>query len=125
MEKKPILVVDDEKNIRLTMSQSLESLEIPIQTAVNGEEALQKAARGTVRAGVSGSEDAGNGRDGGAAPDQGQLAGNPGDHHHGPRNHRVRRGGHEARRGGLYPEALQSRRNPGTGDPGAGAGDTG
>ena len=42
MEKKPILVVDDEKNIRLTMSQSLESLEIPIQTAVNGEEALRK-----------------------------------------------------------------------------------
>ena len=42
MEKKPILVVDDEKNIRLTMSQSLESLEIPIQTAVNGEEALGK-----------------------------------------------------------------------------------
>jgi DNA-binding response OmpR family regulator len=40
--KKSILIVDDEKNIRLTMSQSLESLEIPIQTAVNGEEALQK-----------------------------------------------------------------------------------
>jgi DNA-binding response OmpR family regulator len=42
MEKKPILVVDDEKNIRLTMSQSLEPLEIPVQTAVNGEDALQK-----------------------------------------------------------------------------------
>jgi two-component system, OmpR family, alkaline phosphatase synthesis response regulator PhoP len=42
MEKKPILVVDDEKNIRMTMSQSLEPLEIPIQTAVNGEEALLK-----------------------------------------------------------------------------------
>jgi FixJ family two-component response regulator len=42
MEKKPILIVDDEKNIRLTMSQSLESLEVPVQTAVNGEEALQK-----------------------------------------------------------------------------------
>ena len=42
MEKKPILVVDDEKNIRLTMSQSLEPLEIPVQTAVNGEEALRK-----------------------------------------------------------------------------------
>ncbi len=42
MEKKPILVVDDEKNIRLTMSHSLESLEIPIKTAVNGEEALEK-----------------------------------------------------------------------------------
>lgn len=41
MEKKLILVVDDEKNIRLTMSQSLEPLEIPIRTALNGEEALQ------------------------------------------------------------------------------------
>jgi DNA-binding response OmpR family regulator len=41
MEKKPILVVDDEKNIRLTLSQSLESLEMTVQTAVNGEEALQ------------------------------------------------------------------------------------
>ncbi|MBI4776067.1 MAG: response regulator [Deltaproteobacteria bacterium] len=45
MENKPILVVDDEKNIRLTMSQSLEPLEIPVQTAVNGEEALQKLQR--------------------------------------------------------------------------------
>jgi len=42
MEKKPILVVDDEKNIRLTMSQSLETLGIPVQTAVDGEEALRK-----------------------------------------------------------------------------------
>lgn len=42
MQKKPILVVDDEKNIRLTMTQSLEPLEIPVRTAVNGEEALQE-----------------------------------------------------------------------------------
>lgn len=41
MEKKPILIVDDEKNIRLTMVHSLEVLKIPVQTAVNGEEALQ------------------------------------------------------------------------------------
>ncbi|MFH1091949.1 MAG: response regulator [Pseudomonadota bacterium] len=46
MEKKPILVVDDEKNIRLTLSQSLEPLGMPVQTAVNGEEALQKLAAG-------------------------------------------------------------------------------
>jgi DNA-binding response OmpR family regulator len=46
MEKKPILVVDDEKNIRLTMSQSLEPLKIPVRTAVNGEEALQKLREG-------------------------------------------------------------------------------
>lgn len=42
MSIKAILVVDDEKNIRLTISQSLESLGAPIQTAVNGEEAIQK-----------------------------------------------------------------------------------
>ncbi|MCM2287074.1 MAG: response regulator [Desulfobacula sp.] len=41
MEKKNILIVDDEKNIRLTMSHSLETLGIPIRAAVNGEEALQ------------------------------------------------------------------------------------
>ncbi|GLI36212.1 sigma-54-dependent transcriptional regulator [Desulforhabdus amnigena] len=42
MEKRPILIVDDEKNIRLTMSQSLEPLGMPVETAVNGEDALQK-----------------------------------------------------------------------------------
>jgi DNA-binding response OmpR family regulator len=42
MENKPILVVDDEKNIRLTMSQALEPLGISVQTALNGEEAIQK-----------------------------------------------------------------------------------
>lgn len=42
MEKRPILVVDDEKNIRLTMSNSMEPLGIPVQTAVNGEEALRR-----------------------------------------------------------------------------------
>ena len=39
---KPVLIVDDEKNIRLTLSQSLESLELETDTAVNGEEALAK-----------------------------------------------------------------------------------
>lgn len=46
MKKIPLLIVDDEKNIRMTMSQSLELLEIPIQTAVNGEEALEKLKDG-------------------------------------------------------------------------------
>jgi len=48
MEKKAILVVDDEKNIRLTLSQSLEPLGISVQTAVNGEEALQKLGEGRI-----------------------------------------------------------------------------
>lgn len=34
--------MDDEKNIRLTLSQALEPLGLPVQTVVNGEEALQK-----------------------------------------------------------------------------------
>jgi DNA-binding NtrC family response regulator len=42
METRSILVVDDEKNIRLTMSIALEELSIQVHTAVNGEEALQK-----------------------------------------------------------------------------------
>lgn len=46
MENKAILVVDDEKNIRLTLSRSLEALGIPVHTAVNGEEALQKLREG-------------------------------------------------------------------------------
>jgi DNA-binding response OmpR family regulator len=46
MREKPILVVDDEKNIRLTVSQSLEPMEVPVRTAVNGEEALQKLREG-------------------------------------------------------------------------------
>jgi len=44
VEKKRILVVDDEKNIRLIMVQSLEPLEIQVQTAVNGQEAMQMLA---------------------------------------------------------------------------------
>ena len=46
MKNNAILVVDDEKNIRLTLSQSLEPLGIPVQTAANGEEALQKLREG-------------------------------------------------------------------------------
>jgi len=42
MITKPILIVDDEKNIRLTLSQSLETLGGEIDTAANGEEALSK-----------------------------------------------------------------------------------
>jgi len=42
MEGKVILVVDDEKNIRLTMTQTLEPLGMIVETAINGEEALQK-----------------------------------------------------------------------------------
>jgi DNA-binding NtrC family response regulator len=46
MKKQPILVVDDEKNIRLTISQSLEPLDMPVQTAASGEEALEKLRNG-------------------------------------------------------------------------------
>lgn len=39
---KPILVVDDEKNIRLTVAKALETFGVPIGEAANGEEALQQ-----------------------------------------------------------------------------------
>jgi DNA-binding NtrC family response regulator len=48
MAEKTILVVDDEKNIRLTLSRSLEDLGRPVATAVNGEDALQQLADGDV-----------------------------------------------------------------------------
>lgn len=40
--KYSILVVDDEKNIRLTLVHALEALDLEIDTAINGEEALSK-----------------------------------------------------------------------------------
>jgi DNA-binding response OmpR family regulator len=42
MKDKSVLIVDDEKNIRLTLSQALEALEVETETAANGEEALAK-----------------------------------------------------------------------------------
>lgn len=45
MKKKPILVVDDEANIRLTMSRTLQSLASEVHTAVNGEEAVEKVKK--------------------------------------------------------------------------------
>ncbi len=45
MHAKPVLIVDDEKNIRLTLSQAMETLELETETAVNGEEALARMAQ--------------------------------------------------------------------------------
>ncbi len=42
MKDKSVLIVDDEKNILLTLSQSLEALHLETDTATNGEEALAK-----------------------------------------------------------------------------------
>jgi CheY-like chemotaxis protein len=42
IREKPILIVDDEKNIRLTLSTSLESLGVETDSAENGKEALLK-----------------------------------------------------------------------------------
>jgi DNA-binding NtrC family response regulator len=42
MTQRKILVVDDEKNIRLMLSQTLASNTTVVETAINGEEALQK-----------------------------------------------------------------------------------
>lgn len=45
MKAKPILIVDDEKNICLALSQALEILEAETDTALNGEEALTKLGK--------------------------------------------------------------------------------
>jgi DNA-binding NtrC family response regulator len=42
MRANRVLIVDDEKNVRLTLSQALESLNLPTDAAINGEEALAK-----------------------------------------------------------------------------------
>jgi len=42
MKGRAVLIVDDEKNILLTLSQSLEVLQLETDTATNGEEALTK-----------------------------------------------------------------------------------
>jgi CheY-like chemotaxis protein len=44
MSDRPVLIVDDEKNIRLTLALALEKLNLPVDNAVNGEEALKKLA---------------------------------------------------------------------------------
>lgn len=40
MKANKILIVDDEKNIRMTLSQALADMDVETETAVNGEEAL-------------------------------------------------------------------------------------
>ena len=42
MKDKAVLIVDDEKNILLTVSQSLETLHLEVDTVMNGEDALAK-----------------------------------------------------------------------------------
>jgi DNA-binding response OmpR family regulator len=42
MTDRQILIVDDERSIRSTITQALEPLGLPIHSAVNGEEALEK-----------------------------------------------------------------------------------
>jgi DNA-binding NtrC family response regulator len=42
MTRRAVLVVDDEKNIRLTLSRTIEAPDMEVETAVNGEEALAK-----------------------------------------------------------------------------------
>mgnify|MGYP000473090612 CR=1 FL=1 len=41
-EQSSVLIVDDEKNIRLTLSHSLKPMGFDTETAITGEEALEK-----------------------------------------------------------------------------------
>jgi DNA-binding response OmpR family regulator len=47
MHTKATLIVDDEKNIRLALSMALEQLDVPVETAASGDEALEKIAAGS------------------------------------------------------------------------------
>jgi two-component system, OmpR family, alkaline phosphatase synthesis response regulator PhoP len=49
MSSQAILIVDDEKNIRLTLSSALKAINISADTASTGEEALQKLAEASFR----------------------------------------------------------------------------
>jgi DNA-binding NtrC family response regulator len=42
MKANRVLIVDDEKNIRMTISQALADMDVETDTAINGEEALSK-----------------------------------------------------------------------------------
>lgn len=42
MDEKSVLIVDDEKNIRLAISRALETEDLEVDTAINGEGALKK-----------------------------------------------------------------------------------
>jgi FixJ family two-component response regulator len=45
MKDKSVLIVDDEKSIRLTLAMALEKLEVPVDQAENGEEVLAMLAK--------------------------------------------------------------------------------
>lgn len=49
MSNQAILIVDDEKNIRLTLASVLEAINISADTASTGEEALQKLAEASFK----------------------------------------------------------------------------
>jgi DNA-binding NtrC family response regulator len=44
MSDRSVLIVDDEKNIRLTLALAMEKLNLLVDTVINGEEALKKLA---------------------------------------------------------------------------------
>lgn len=102
METKSILVVDDEKNIRLTMCQSLEPLGMPIETAINGEEALTMFEQG--RFGMVFLDLKMPSMD--SMDVLRWIKENQGYHYNGPRDYRHRNRGYEAGCYGFHPEAF-------------------
>ena len=87
MKMKKILVVDDEKNIRLTLSQALEAIGTAVQTAGDGEEALKKLEESDFSLIFLRPEVAGDGRAGSPASDSGLLAEDVGGYDNGPWDH--------------------------------------
>jgi DNA-binding NarL/FixJ family response regulator len=75
MNEPAVLIVDDEKNIRLTLSMALESLKISVAAAGAGEEALQKLAEKAFRLIALGRPPGGTGAGGGWPALTGQPGG--------------------------------------------------
>ena len=64
METQRVLIVDDERNIRLTLKGALEAIGLEVDAVFQGEEALQKLTEKTYDRHDPGFAPAGHGRSG-------------------------------------------------------------
>ena len=106
MSERSVLIVDDEKNIRLTLALALEKLNLPVDTAGNGDEALSKLAEKSYALMLLDLRMPGHRRHGSPAAGRTDQARSQGSHHHRLGFHRGRGGGHETGSGGFPAKAF-------------------
>ena len=106
MEKKLALVIDDEKNIRLTFSETLAQMGFDTHAAASGEEALSKMKTTDFDLALLDFRMSGMRRDRGPALHSGGVPESARHHDHRPRDDRVGRRGHETRCRRFYTKAL-------------------